>query len=73
MDSRVWQRYVAVVCSQAWNLNVYETEEVVRCVEALVAAAPVTGSAAVRVLLGTGIGELAVDPTGEKVRIGIRR
>jgi hypothetical protein len=72
MDASVWRRYVAVACSQAWRLDVHATEEMLECIETLLEAAPSTGSATVRVLLRTGVGELVVDGGTGKVRIGIR-
>jgi hypothetical protein len=72
MDARVWQRYVAAACGHAWTLDVHDTEQVLRCIEALLAAAPIRGSATVHVLLGTGVGELTVEADAEGTRIRIR-
>ena len=72
MDARVWQRYVAVACSQAWNMDVQATEELLHCIETLLEAAPATGSVAVRVLLGTGVGELALDSDAGVISVTLR-
>jgi hypothetical protein len=72
MDARVWQRYVAAACGHAWKLDAQDTEEVLRCIEVLLAAAPITGLATVQVLLGTGVGVLTVEGGAEGVRIWIR-
>lgn len=72
MESRVWRGYVAVACRQAWSLDVNAGEELVRCVDALLAAEPVKDSVAVRVLLGTGVGEISIDRRKTSVRIGVR-
>jgi len=72
MDAGVWQRYVAVTCSQAWRLDAAATEELLQCIETLVAATPVAGLAAVNVFLGPCVGELTVDRSGQDVRIRIR-
>jgi hypothetical protein len=72
MESRVWQRYVAVACSQAWGLDVHAAEELFWCIEALLAATPVGGSATMKVFVGAGVGELVVDGSGDEVRIAIR-
>ena len=72
MDARVWQRYVAVACSQAWSMDVHATEELVRCVETLLDGAPATGSVAVRVLLGSCVGELAIHSDAGVIRVTIR-
>ena len=72
MDARVWQRYVAVACSQAWNMDVRATEELLRCIETLLETAPISGPVAIRVLLGSGVGELAVDGDGGVVSVTIR-
>jgi len=72
MDSRVWQRYVAVACGQAWNLDVHATEELVHCIEALAAVAPEVGCAAVNVFAGSGIGEVAIEGRSDGGRVRIR-
>lgn len=72
MDSRVWRTYVAVACRQAWSLDIHAGEELMRCVDALLAAEPLKDSVAVRVLLGTGVGEISVDRRETSVRIGVR-
>jgi hypothetical protein len=72
MESRVWQRYIAVACSQAWRLDVSATEELLRCIEALLAESPLAGSAKVKVFLDRGVGEIGVERRGDDVRVNIR-
>ena len=72
MDTRVWQRYLAVACSQAWSMDVQATEELLRCIETLLEAAPATGSVTVRVLLESGVGELALDSDAGVVSVTLR-
>jgi len=72
MDSRVWHRYVAVACGQAMDLDVHATEELVGCIEALAAVAPATGSAAVKIFAGAGVGEVMIDEGNDRGRVRIR-
>jgi hypothetical protein len=71
MDPRVWLSYVAAACGHAWQLDVRDTEEVLRCLEVLLVA-PVAGVATVQVLLSSGVGNLVVQRRGADVHIYIR-
>lgn len=67
-----WKKYVATLCSNAWDLDAEATQNVLRKIEALVTARVLTDPAVAQILLGVGVAEAAADQIAPSIRVAIR-
>lgn len=71
MSGQPWRRYVATTCAEAWDLDARATDEVMRCIEDMIAQDGITDSATVQVFLSVGPSEIGARQSAITVRIQV--
>ena len=73
MSKRVWEPYVATMCSDAWELGPLVTRKVIEGLEFLVAADQVSDFTVAEILLGVGVDGAEADMAAPGIRATIKR
>lgn len=71
MDAKPWKRYVAKLCTEAWDLEAAATQEVLSKIEALVTARVLTEPAVALVLHRAGVTLAEADQIAPSIRVAI--
>jgi len=72
MSTREWERYVATMCSDAWELGPLVTRKVIDALEFLVAADQVSDLTVAEVLLQVGVDGAEAEMAAPGIRATIK-